>query len=175
MSVRERIPEEVIGIIEREARRRGLSLAEFLVNSVANELDPTARLKVYVKLHEKLLKEAEELSGKGDLVQASEKYWGAVTSLLNAIGEEEDLPHYTHKDLKEVSIYLSEKEGDPEYTRLFSSVETLHSNYYHAFLKEATFKAHVEDAQKLIEKLRRHLRGRLGEAGRSGSSSTGGH
>jgi hypothetical protein len=79
------------------------------------------------------------------------------------------------QDLKEVSTHPSEKEGDPKYTRLFSSVETLHSNYYHAFLKEATFKAHVEDAQRLIEKLRRHLRGRLGEAGRSGSTSSGGH
>jgi hypothetical protein len=71
--------------------------------------------------------------------------------------ESAHMPHYSHKDLKEVSIYLSEEE------------ETLS----HAFLKEVTFKAHVEDAQRLIEKLRRHLRDRLGEAGRSGSSSTG--
>jgi hypothetical protein len=164
VSASESIPEEVINIIEKEARKRGLSLVEFLVNSLARELDPRARLEVYVKLHEKYLREAEELSEKGDLVQASEKYWGAVTSLLNAIGEEEGLPHYSHKDLKEISIYLSEKEGDPEYTRLFSSVETLHSNYYHAFLREATFKAHAEDAKKLVEKLVKYLSRRFGEA-----------
>jgi hypothetical protein len=53
MSARESIPEEVISIIGKEARKRGLSLAEFLVNSPARELDPKAKLEVYVKLHEK--------------------------------------------------------------------------------------------------------------------------
>jgi hypothetical protein len=65
VSARESIPEEVISIIEKEARKRGLSVAEFLVNSLARELDPRARLEVYVKLHEKYLREAEELSERG--------------------------------------------------------------------------------------------------------------
>ena len=97
------------------------------------------------------------MRAKGDLVQASEKYWGAVTALLNAVGEVEGLPHYAHRDLKEITIHLSEKEGDPEYSRLFSSVETLHANYYHDFLRGKTFEAHVEDAEKLIERLKSYL------------------
>lgn len=36
---------------------------------------------------EKYLLDAEELYAKGDLVQAGEKYWGAVTALLSAIAE----------------------------------------------------------------------------------------
>jgi hypothetical protein len=42
----------------------------------------------------------------------------------------------------------------------------LHSNYYHAFLREATFKAHAEDAKKFMKYLSR----KLDEAERSGSS-----
>ncbi|MBS7638461.1 hypothetical protein KEJ49_06240 [Candidatus Bathyarchaeota archaeon] len=71
------------------------------------------------------MREAEEFNSKGDLVQASEKYWGAAAALLNAVGEGLGLPHYTHRDPKEIAIHLTEREGDAEYTRLLSNVETL--------------------------------------------------
>ena len=64
------------------------------------------------------------------------------------------LPHYSYRDLKEISIYLSEKENDPEYTRLFSRIETLHANFYHNSLKEKAFAMHKEDTEKLIAKLK---------------------
>ena len=114
-------------------------------------------MELYVKLHEKYLREAEELAARGELAQASEKLWGAVVSLLSAVGEREGLPHYSHRDLKEISLYLAERTGDPEYTRLFSSVETLHANFHHNFLTRRTFEYHREDALKLVGKLRRHL------------------
>jgi hypothetical protein len=115
------------------------------------------RVELYLRLQEKLLRDAEELNSKGDLVQASEKYWGAVSSLLNAVGERENLPHYTHRDLKEIAIHLTEKEGDKEYTRLLSSAETLHANYYHNFLGKTSYDAHREDALRLIERLKKYL------------------
>ncbi len=151
------IPEEVAAVLEREARRRGLSLLEFLLSCVADRLDPRSRVELYVGLHGRYLREARELAEERDLMQASEKYWGAVTALLSAIGEREDLPHYSHRDLKEITIYLTEKEGDPEYSRLFSSTETLHANSHHNFLKEKSFQAHREDTEKLIAKLRKYL------------------
>ncbi|MEM1610489.1 MAG: PaREP1 family protein [Sulfolobales archaeon] len=52
---------------------------------------------------------------------------------------------------------MTEKTGDPDYTRLFSSAETLHANFYHNFLTRKTFEVHREDALKLIEKLKRYL------------------
>lgn len=151
------IPKEVYEVLLREARRRGKSIEELIIDAVANELDPKVKVRIYLELHRKYLREAKELEVKGDLVQASEKYWGAVTSLLNAIAEVKGLPHYTHRDLKEISLRLTKEEGDPEYTRLFSSIETLHANYYHGFLDEETFKIHKEDAEKLIKKLMRLL------------------
>ena len=151
------VSKEIYEFLIEIARRKGKSIEELIVESIAEKLDPRTRIELYIKLHEKYLREAKEFVEKNDLVQASEKYWGAVTALLNAIGEKEGLPHYTHKDLKEISLYLTEKEKDPEYTRLFSSVETLHANYYHNFLRPTTFNVHKEDAEKLIQKLRKYL------------------
>ena len=151
------MPEEVYELLSAVAKKRGKSIEEVVVESVAEALDPEEKVGVYAKLHEKYLREAEELYAEKDFVQSGEKYWGAVTALLNAIGVREKLPYYSHRDLKEVSLYLTRAKKDPDYTRLFSSVETLHANYYHGFLVEETFNIHREDAMKLIEKLRKHL------------------
>jgi hypothetical protein len=61
------------------------------------------------------------------------------------------------KDLKEKSLYLTEKTGDLDYTRLFLSAEMLHANFYHNFLTRRTFEIHREDAPNLMEKLRKFL------------------
>ena len=137
------------------ARRKGKSIEELILESVIKELDPRMRLEAYRKLHEKYFREAEELYEKGDLVQAGEKYWGALVSLLNIIGEKENLPHYTHRDLREIVEFLTEKTNDPEYSRLFSSAEALHSNFYHNFMSRLSFNVHREDILKLIQKLKR--------------------
>jgi len=42
-----------------------------------------------MKLHKRYLRNAKELYIKGNLTQASKKYWGAVTAPLNTIGEKE--------------------------------------------------------------------------------------
>ncbi|MEM4970304.1 MAG: PaREP1 family protein [Sulfolobales archaeon] len=151
------VPNELYTVLVEIARRRGMSVEDIIVEFLIERLDPRERFEMYVKLHEKYLKEAEELAARGDITQASEKLWGAIVRLLNAIGERERLPHYSHRDLKEISLYLTEKTGDPDYTRLFSSTETLHANFYHNFLTRKTFEIHREDALKLIEKLRRYL------------------
>ena len=151
------LPEEVYQLIAERARRLGTSVEKLVIDAVASLLDPSMRVELYLRLQEKLLRDAEELNSKGDLVQASEKYWGAVSSLLNAVGERENLPNYTHRDLKEIAIHLTEKEGDKEYTRLLSSAETLHANHHHNFLGKTSYDAHREDALRLIERLKRYL------------------
>ena len=65
----------------------GRDVELFIVDLIAEKLDPPRRVEVYLRLSEDYLRSAEEFYGKGDLAQAGEKYWGAVTALLNAIGE----------------------------------------------------------------------------------------
>ena len=132
-------------------------IEEFIADLIAERLDPPRRIELYLRLHEEYLKSAEELYAKGDLTQAGEKYWGAVTALLNIIGERLGMPHYSCRDLRELASYLTEVTHDPEYTRLFSSAETLHANFYHGFLGKESFNAHREDVIKLIMKLRTYL------------------
>ena len=51
---------------------------ELLSRSLDEELDPEDLVEHYKRLSEKYLVEAKELLKKNDLVQASEKFWGAA-------------------------------------------------------------------------------------------------
>ena len=147
------VSEEVYELISTITKRKAKSVEEVILEYLAKDIDPSVRIEVYMKLHEKYLKDAEELYAKGDLAQAGERYWGAVTALLNAIGEKRGWSHYTHRDYAEIVERLSEELKEP-LSRLFAGVERLHANYYHNFLTKVNFEAHREDALKLVRRLR---------------------
>jgi len=149
------IPAVVLSRLEEEARARGKFLAEVLLEKL--DLDPAAKAEAYLELHEKYLAEAEELYARGDLLQAGEKYWGAVAALLNAIGELLGVEHYSHRDYQLIIQQIYRDTRDVEIFRLFGMAERPHANFYHNFLDKETFDRHREDALALIEKLRRYL------------------
>ena len=61
---------------------------ELLRKSLNEELDPEDLVEHYQALSEKCFEEAKELLKKRDLVQASEKFWGATALTKNVGGKE---------------------------------------------------------------------------------------
>jgi hypothetical protein len=147
------VSEEVFALVTAVAKRKGKTVDELILEYVAKDADPGVRIEVYTKLHERYLREAEELYANGDLAQAGEKYWGAVTALINALAERRGWSHYTNRDYAEAVERLSEELKEP-LGRLFTSVERLHANCYHNFLTKVNFDAHREDALKLVQPLK---------------------
>lgn len=125
----------------------------FLADLLVERLDPPQRLELYVKLHEKYMAEAEELYSKGDLLQAGEKYWGAVAALLNAIAEKRGMPHYSHRDYAVLIDQLYEETSDEELLREFAMAERLHANF-HNFMGRKQFGTHRAAVLKLVGKLK---------------------
>jgi len=146
------VSEEVYELVSAIAKRKAKSVEEVILEYIAKDIDPSVKVEVYMKLYEKYLRDVEELYVKDDLAQAGEKYWGAVTALLNIIGERRGWSHYTHRDYAEIVERLSE-ELKEHLGRLFASIERLHANYYHNFLTKVNFEAHREDTLKLVQKL----------------------
>ncbi|MGC9010497.1 MAG: PaREP1 family protein [Sulfolobales archaeon] len=157
MSTYIEIPNEIYEILKKISARIGKDPTTLVIESVIKNLDPGNRVEIYLRLHEKYLREAEELVAKEDLVQASEKYWGAVTSILDAIGELRGWDHYSHRDYNIIIENLYEETEDRDLLIDFSMVERLHSNFYHNFMKKSTFEYHREHATRLIEKLKKIL------------------
>jgi len=150
------VPEEIYHVLKKEASRKNKDILQLLIEKLI--VDPRDRALAYMKLHEKYLSEAEDYYKKGDLVQASEKYWGAICSLLNAIAELKGWEHYTHRDYNIIINNIARELGDVEIFRLFAMCKRLHANFYHNFLDKDSFKVHREDALKLVEILKEYVR-----------------
>jgi len=149
------ITDALANMLLRKAEERGVAIDEYLLYLASVDLNVDERVELYLKLYEKYLREAEEYTEKGDIVQAGEKYWGAVTTLLCGIAEQRGWRHYHHRDYSDIIENLAEELKDPEIARLFAGAERLHANYYHNFLKSDTFRIHKADVEKLIEKVKK--------------------
>ncbi|WP_054857102.1 PaREP1 family protein [Vulcanisaeta sp. JCM 16159] len=136
----------------------GRDIEEFIVDLVAERLDTQRRVELYLRLHEDYLRAAEELYNKGDLAQAGEKYWGAVTALLNAIDESRGWEHYSHRDYDVIIGRLYKETKDKLILTNFSMVKRLQANFYHNFMDREEFEAHRETVFELIGKLREFLK-----------------
>ena len=107
------------------------------------------------EISSEFLNAAEDELRKGEILQAGEKAWGAVSHRVNSIALKRGWPIGSHKRLIEnVNQVLS---TDParavDRRRLFRSVEALHANFYQAFLDENSVREGINDAKELIEAL----------------------
>ena len=127
---------------------------ELLSNSLNKELDPEGLVEHYL-LSEKYLDEARELLKKGDLVQASEKFWGATALTIKMLAAKRGLKLEEHGSLWAFVNVLSIKSGDKDIIRFFNTANALHKNFYENEMPKETVEVSAEDIEKLIEKLRR--------------------
>ena len=101
------------------------------------------------------LDHAEDEFRKGDVLQASEKAWGAVSHYVNSVARQRKWPMGSHKQLIENANKLIGR--DPDHAshrrRILRSVEALHANFYQASLDEDSVREGIDDAKELIEAL----------------------
>ena len=101
------------------------------------------------------LDHAEDEFRKGQLLQASEKAWGAVSHYVNYIARHRGWPLGSHRRLIDnANNLISRDPANAEHRRrLLRSVEALHANFYNAFLDEESVREGVQDARELIRAL----------------------
>jgi len=145
-------------ILTELARKQGIPVDLFLAKIAEKDLDPNTRIKMYLEIFERLLKEVEEYERKGDLIQASEKYWEAICALLNIIGEIKGMPHYRHSDYWEIIEEIISETRDRDIARFFSVAERLHANFYHNFIRKENFHIYSSDVKALIKKLKNYIK-----------------
>ena len=115
-----------------------------------------ATITRHQEISETFLERAEDEFGNGDLLQASEKAWGAVAHHVKAIAREMGWPNRSHQDIRDNIQVMVRYTEDPDQTsRLFAVVENLHTNFYEDRLTEETVRRGIGDAGALISALRK--------------------
>lgn len=90
---------------------------------------------------------------QGDLQQASEKGWGAVTQMMKAIAEARGWEHSRHRHLHRIASRLRAETGDGDIRRLFAIANTLHENFYENQMAAADIEQDLADVERLLQKL----------------------
>ena len=104
-----------------------------------------------------LLLKAEEALEEGDLLQASEKFWGASAQMAKALAERRGWEHSSHASLFDVIGRLASETGDDELRDLFLEAGQLHTNFYENWLRADMVKRVGERVRELVQRLERVL------------------
>ncbi|BDB99774.1 PaREP1 family protein [Saccharolobus caldissimus] len=147
------IPRQIEEILRKEAYEKGIDEEILLIDKLGKELDPITRSSLYIEKAKELLAEARNYFEKKDLVQASEKAWGACASIVKAYGEKSGLEHYRHRQLEEIMSNLISKEGRRELLYGWSVCLRLHSNFYEGFMTEQDVNLSIKVVEEFVNNM----------------------
>ena len=89
----------------------------------------------HVDTAREFLEAADREFEAGDVLQGSEKMWGAASHALIAVAQDRGWPYGGHYNLREAAERLAEERGDPLIGYGFGIAEKFHANFYHGFME----------------------------------------
>lgn len=96
---------------------------------------------------------AQSYLAQNDLLQASEKGWGAAALRVKSVAERRGWRHREHSDLRRVIDRLVTETGSPELLDLFKSANELHRNFYEGWLNRSRVRNRLNDVTELSRRL----------------------
>ena len=89
----------------------------------------------------------------GDLIQASEKLWGAAAQALKCVAERRGWKHNSHAQFYNIMAEIERDDTSSELRRDFDSAAQLHTNFYEDWLDEDQIRRRAEDVRHFVEQL----------------------
>ena len=109
----------------------------------------------HVEISNRFLGQAEEEFEKGDVLQASEKAWGAIAHYVKSIAKVKDWPDGSHRNILCNAETLLELTSNPDDNkRRFSQVRDLHVNFYEEYMETNEVRSAIDDARALLDAMR---------------------
>lgn len=96
---------------------------------------------------------AQSYLAQNDLLQASEKGWGAAALRIKNVAERRRWRHREHSDLRRVVDRLATETGAPELLDLFKAANELHRNFYEGWMSRARVSSRLDDVAELGRRL----------------------
>ena len=115
---------------------------------------PLATETRHREISDQFLEQAQQEYRRGDLLQASEKAWGAVAHRISAIERRRGWPTGRHRlTVKHAEDILGELPHPDPYLTLFDAVEHLHVNFYQDHLTANRVLRGIRAARRLVDVL----------------------
>ena len=108
----------------------------------------------HIEITQRMLDHAQECLADDDLIQASEKGWGAVAHYLKAIAKQRGWRNNSHRDFFTIKNRLAQETDDPDRLHLlFAAARVLHQNFYEPINSEEDVRRYIESAKEFIDRL----------------------
>ena len=151
------VPEGLLALLKREARDRGLSLEELVLEKLSEGLSDDERATAYLEAAISLLSGAREALAKGELRQASEKIWGAAALAVKAHALAREGKRLTsHGELWEHKEHVVAELGT--WVRdAWAHASSMHVNFYEGWATAADVREALEQVEKLVRAVSKAL------------------
>ncbi len=113
----------------------------------------------HIEVSSQFIRKADEYLAQGDLLQASEKAWGATARQVKAVAECRGWDHQRHGQLFGAIHAIAAETGRPEINRLFHVANGLHANFYEGWLTTEQVADGIADVKRLLALLEPHTAG----------------
>ena len=101
-----------------------------------------------------MLTHAEEFLHAGDIIQASEKGWGAAAHYLKAVAKQRGWRNGSHRDFFAIKNRLAEETDNPDRVRvLFNSARVLQQNFYEPIAPDEDVEQDIGRVREFIDRL----------------------
>ena len=84
----------------------------------------------YEEISRHLLRQAQDELDKGDILQASDKVWGATAHAIKAVCQRMGWNHHAHNHLSAAANYVSSGLNRDDLMEAFGFLEAMHTNFY---------------------------------------------
>ncbi len=113
----------------------------------------------HAEISQEFLRHSRDELAAGDLLQASEKAWGAVAHCINSISKQRGWPLGSHRKLIDNARKLILSAGESQETDLLllrlGAAQMLHKNFYEELMSEDEVCERIANASELVAALKR--------------------
>ena len=107
----------------------------------------------YAAISQRLLRDAQQELDHGDLIQASEKTWGAAAHAIKALAQKWGWYHQGHHRLDASVHYIVSERGQEDLLGWYNTVSALHRNYYEHELYGDTLQFAVDATGRFVAEM----------------------
>ena len=107
----------------------------------------------HVQTAQDFLVKSDAYFAEGDVLQGSEKLWGAAAHALTAVAQQRGWRYGNHNALRQAALRLADEMEDERIRLGLLVAEKFHANFYHDFMEDIELDVNRPDAQLFVARM----------------------
>lgn len=107
----------------------------------------------HVETARRFLEDADREYEAGDMLQASEKLWGAASHVVIAEMHRREMKTSGHRAMILAVRQIAEEHNYTELRPGFAAARALHSNFYHGFMEDYEYAENRELTRRFVDQM----------------------